>query len=161
MAESLAKATRFEIHSVLKQINYDIEKHQLNTVASGAMKILNALERSTAGRNAVTEQGLSILLRVLSPITPHICHALWRELKFGEDIMHAPWPEPDPAALTQDEINYVIQVGGKTRGNVRVPSGADKQALEAMAAEAVKKYIDGKAIRKVIVVPGKLINIVV
>jgi leucyl-tRNA synthetase len=161
MAESLAKATRFEIHSVLKQINYDIEKHQLNTVASGAMKILNALERSTVGRNTVAEQGLSILLRVLSPITPHICHALWRELKFGEDIMHAAWPEPDPAALTQDEINYVIQVGGKTRGNVRVPAGADKPALEAMAAEAVKKYIDGKAIRKVIVVPGKLINIVV
>jgi len=160
-AAGLEKATRFEIHSVLKQANYDLQKHQFNTVASAAMKILNALERFSGGRNQVTENGLSILLRLLSPITPHVCHTLWRELKFGEDVMTAPWPEPDPAALEQDEIDYVVQVGGKTRGNVRLPKSADKQAAEAMAAEAVKKYIDGKAIRKVIIVPGRLINIVI
>jgi leucyl-tRNA synthetase len=156
-----AKATRFEIHSVLRQINYDIEKHQLNTVASGAMKILNALERAAGGRNATTEEGLSILLRVLAPITPHVCHALWRELKFGEDIMLASWPEPDPAALEQDEIDYVVQVNGKTRGSVRVPRSADARAAEAMAAEAVRKYIESRPVRKAIVVPGRLINLVV
>ncbi len=164
MAAGLQKATRFEIHSVLKQANYDLEKHQFNTVASAAMKILNALERFSGGRNEITEEGLSILLRLLSPITPHICHTLWNELGFEKNetsIMEAPWPEPDPAALEQDEIDYVVQVGGKTRGSVKMPKSADKAALEAMAAEAVKKYIDGKAIRKTIIVPGRLINIVI
>jgi leucyl-tRNA synthetase len=160
ITEQLSKATRFEVHTVLKQINYDIEKHQLNTVASGSMKILNALER-LEGASEAAREGLSILLRVLSPITPHICHTLWRELGFGEDVMTAPWPEPDPAALEQDEIDYVVQVGGKTRGSVKVPKSADRQATETMAAEAVKKYIDGKVIRKTIIVPGRLINIVV
>ena len=160
VAERLRKATRFEIHSVLKQINYDIEKHQLNTVASGAMKILNALE-ALEGFPDEAREGLQILLKVLSPITPHVCHALWSELGFGEDIMTAQWPEPDAGALVQDEISYVIQVNGKTRGNVLVPAAADRSTLEAMAAEAVKKYIEGKATRKVIVVPGKLINLVI
>jgi leucyl-tRNA synthetase len=161
MAGNLEKSTRFEIHSTLKQANYDLQKHQFNTVASAAMKILNALERFSGGRNAVTEEGLSILLRLLSPITPHVCHALWRELGFGEDVMKAAWPEPDPAALEQDEIDYVVQVNGKTRGNAKVPKAADPKTAEAMAAAAVKKYIEGKAIRKTIIVPGRLINIVI
>ena len=161
MAENLGKSTRFEIHATLKQANYDLQKHQFNTVASAAMKILNALERFSGERNHVTEEGLSILLRLLSPITPHICHALWRELKFGQDIMREPWPEPDPAALEQDEIDYVVQVNGKTRGNAKVPKAADQKTAEAMAAAAVKKYIEGKAIRKTIIVPGRLINIVI
>jgi leucyl-tRNA synthetase len=158
----LLKATNFEIHSVLKQANYDLGKHQFNTVASAAMKILNALERVSGGyHEPVIRDGLSILLRLLSPITPHICHALWLELKFGNDIMHASWPEPDPKALEQDEIDYVVQVNGKTRGNARVPKAADQKTAEAMAAAAVTKYIEGKAIRKTIIVPGRLINIVV
>ena len=160
VADRLRKATRFEIHSVLKQINYDIEKYQLNTVASGAMKILNALER-LEGFPDEAKEGLQILLKVLSPITPHICHRLWRELKFGEDIMQARWPEPEAGALVQDEIDYVVQVNGKTRGNVKVPASADAKAAETMAAEAVKKYIDGKPIRKAIVVRGRLINLVI
>ena len=161
MAAGSKKATRFEIHSVLKQANYDLQKHQFNTVASAAMKILNALDGFSGGRNEVTEEGLRILLRLLSPITPHICHALWIELRFGEDIMTEPWPDPDPGALEQDEIAYVIQVNGKTRGNAKLPKSADQKTVEAMAAEAVKKYIEGKAIRKTIIVPGRLINIVV
>ncbi len=154
------KDLRHEIHSVLKQANYDLGKHQFNTVASAAMKILNALEKLPAGSGAAKE-GLSILLRLLSPITPHVCHTLWRELGFGEDIMQAPWPEPEAAALEQDEIDYVVQVNGKTRGNAKVPKSAGQETAEAMAAEAVKKYIEGKAIRKTIIVPGRLINIVV
>jgi leucyl-tRNA synthetase len=156
------RAIEFEIHSVLKQANYDLAKHQFNTVASAAMKILNALERAKGDyKSKSVRAGVSILLRLLSPITPHICHTLWRELGFGEDVMSAPWPEPDPAALEQDETDYVVQVGGKTRGSVRVPKSADRKTAEAMAAEAVKKYIEGKAIRKTIIVPGRLINIVV
>jgi leucyl-tRNA synthetase len=163
MAAGLQKATRFEIHSVLKQANYDLQKHQFNTVASAAMKILNALETFSGGRNAVTAEGLSILLRLLSPITPHICHALWRELGFGKDVMQAEWPEPDAAALEQDEIDYVIQIGGKTRGNLRAPKTADQSALEALltVSDVAQKYLIGKSIKRIIVVPGRLINVVV
>ena len=160
---------RGEIHSILKQANYDLEKHQFNTVASAGMKILNALglnpeepglQPASDWQKVITE-GTSILLRLLSPITPHITHDLWRELGFGEDVMTAAWPEPDPAALEQDEIDYVVQVGGKTRGNVKVPKSADQKTAETMAVEAVKKYIDGKTVRKIIIVPGRLINVVV
>ena len=102
------------------------------------------------------EEGLSILLRLLSPITPHVCHHLWRELGFGEDVMLAPWPEPDAAALEQDEIEYVVQVNGKTRGSLRAPKAADQPALESLvrASELVQKYVAGKPIRSIIVVPG-------
>ena len=168
MAEGLAKATRFEIHSVLKQANYDLAKHQFNTVASAAMKILNALEgfeggrhRNDGGKNEAVEEGLSILLRLLSPITPHICHHLWRELGFGEDVMRAAWPEPVSAALQQDEIEYVVQVNGKTRGSVRLPKAADRQQIEGSAAQSMQKYVAGQPIKKVIIVPGRLINIVI
>jgi leucyl-tRNA synthetase len=158
-AEALRKATRFEIHSVLKQVNYDIEKHQLNTVASGAMKILNALE-GLGGFPPEAKEGLSILLRVLAPITPHLAHRLWRELGFGEDIMVVPWPDPDPAALEQDEIEYVVQVNGKTRGKVSVPAGSSNDQTASIAITAMSKYIEGREIRRKIVVPGRLINIV-
>jgi leucyl-tRNA synthetase len=157
-----AKAARFEIHSVLKQINYDIEKHQLNTVASGAMKIMNALE-ALQGFPPEAEEGLSILLRVLAPITPHLAHQLWRELKFGEDVMRAAWPDPDPAALEQDEIDYVVQVNGKKRGTLKVPKSLDQKGIEALVrvSEVVKRYIADQIIKKIIIVPGRLINIVV
>jgi len=163
MTDDLAKATRFEIHSVLKQANYDLSKHQLNTVASAAMKILNALDRFTGGRNKTTEEGLSILLRLLAPITPHVCHHLWRELRFGEDVMTAPWPEPDPMALERVEIEYVVQVNGKKRGTLLVPKALESREVESLvrASDVVKRYIADLVIRKVIIVPGRLINIVV
>jgi leucyl-tRNA synthetase len=134
----------------------------LNTVASGAMKILNALEKLEGASDAAKE-GLQILLKVLSPITPHICHVLWRELGFGEDIMLAAWPEPDPKALEQDEIEYVIQINGKKKGTLTAPKGLAQAALEALvrASDLIKKYIGEQPIRKIIIVPGKLINIVV
>jgi leucyl-tRNA synthetase len=163
MADELARGTRFEIHTVLKQANFDLSKHQFNTVASAAMKILNALERFAGGRNKVTDEGFSILLRLLSPITPHICHHLWRELGFGEDVMRAAWPEPDPEALKQDVVEYVLQINGKTRGTLAAPQSADRGALEALvkASALVKRYIEDKVIKKIIIVPGRLINVVV
>ena len=159
-------ALRREIHLNLKQANYDLGKMQFNTVASAAMKILNALEKAPKagdGRDAVVGEGFSILLRVLSPITPHICHALWKELGYGPDILTAPWPEPLDEALVQDEIELVLQVNGKTRGSVRVAASADKAAIEAaaIASEAAQKFMEGKPAKKVVVVPGRLINIVV
>jgi leucyl-tRNA synthetase len=159
-------AVRREVHAVLKQANYDMRRHQFNTVASAAMKILNALERASgpeSARAAVSREGLGILLRLLAPIAPHITHHLWRKLKFGEDVLAAQWPEHDPAALIEDEIELVVQVNGTKRGNVRVPNGADKKSIETivLADPAVQKHVGGQTIKKVVVVPGRLVNVVV
>ena len=155
------KQARHEIHSALSQANYDMQRHQFNTVASACMKILNAIEKLPDPGNATATEGLSILLRLLSPITPHIGHRLWRELGFGEDVMRAPWPEPDPAALEQDEIKYVVQVNGKTRGSVSVPAGSSDEQTAALAISAVNQYLGDRKVQRKIVVPGRLVNIVV
>jgi leucyl-tRNA synthetase len=158
-----SKAARFEIHSILKQANYDLQKFQFNTVASACMKILNVLERLPEEDSVTDEEGMSILIRLLAPITPHIAHQLWRELKFGEDVMRAPWPEPDPAALEQDEVELVVQVNGKLRGSIRVPKAADRAAIEelARANPNVQRFVAGQNVKKVVVVPGRLVNLVV
>ncbi len=163
---SLAAARR-DIHAVLKQANYDLGRHQFNTVASAAMKMLNTLESvlksGEAAAGGVLHEGLSILLRVLSPIAPHITHQLWRDLGYGEDILAAPWPEPDAAALIEDEIELVVQVNGKKRGDVRVPRDADKTAIETLvlAHAEVLKFVAGQPVRKIIIVPGRLVNVVI
>jgi leucyl-tRNA synthetase len=163
IAPDLAKAARLEIHSVLKQANYDIGRHQFNTVASAAMKILNALDRLAGVDHNVSREGLSMLLRLLAPITPHISHYLWPELGFGTDILDAEWPEHDPAALIEDEIELVVQVNGRKRGDVRVPRDADSKAIETivLADPAVQRHVSGQAIKKVVVVPGRLVNVVI
>ncbi|HJT61349.1 MAG TPA: leucine--tRNA ligase, partial [Burkholderiales bacterium] len=161
-SRDLDRKARFRIHAELRQANYDIQKHQFNTVASACMKILNALE-DLPEWNATTEEGLSILLRLLSPITPHVAHHLWRELRFGEDIMKAPWPEPDPVALEQDEVELVVQVNGKLRGSIVVPKQADKATIETLALSNanVQRFVAGQHVKKVVVVPGRLVNLVV
>ncbi len=160
---------RREIHLVLRQANHDFGKFQFNTVASAAMKMLNALERApregelSAQAAPVIVEGLSLLLRLLSPITPHLTHVLWRELGYGEDILEAAWPEPDPVALEQDEIELVLQVNGKHRGSVRVPASASREEIErvALAAEPACRALSGAPPRRVVVVPGRLVNVVV
>ena len=142
-----------------------MQRQQFNTVASACMKILNALDevpREGGLAAAVIQEGLSVLLRVQAPITPHICHHLWRSLGFGTDVFAAPWPEPDESALDQDEIELVLQVGGKTRGKITVPADATKVAIEALTigSALAQKYIAGQTIKKVVVVPGRLVNVV-
>ncbi len=163
IAANLRGVTRREIHSVLKQANYDISRHQFNTVASAAMKMLNALERLEGVEDEVVKEGFSILLRLISPITPHIAHALWRELGYGADILDAAWPEHDPVALIEEEVELVVQVNGKKRGDVRVPRDADRKAIEqlVLADAHVQKFVSGQPVKKVIVVPGRLVNVVV
>jgi leucyl-tRNA synthetase len=164
-----AKALRLEIHSVLKQIDYDYQRMQYNTVVSGAMKLLNALEdfkaMDSAGATAALYEGFGILLRCLYPATPHLTHSLWGELGYAGalgDLLDAPWPKVDASALQQDEIELVLQINGKLRGALRVPAGADKAAIEALAvaSELVQKQAEGAAIKRVIVVPGRLVNVV-
>jgi leucyl-tRNA synthetase len=166
LEQSLAAARR-EVHLNLKQANYDMQRQQFNTVASACMKILNALEDVPRGRGGaqaeVLEEGLSILLRLQAPITPHICFHLWRELGFGADVFAAPWPEATDSALQQDEVELVLQINGKTRGSVMVPSTADKLMIEKLAVDSpvAQKYIAGQPVKKTVVVPGRLVNIVV
>ncbi|MBT9476036.1 leucine--tRNA ligase, partial [Polaromonas sp.] len=162
------RALRLDVHTVLKQIDYDYQRMQYNTVVSGAMKLLNALEdfKGQVSGNALGAlgEGFGILLRCLYPAAPHLAHGLWSELGYAArqgDLLDAPWPEVDSGALQQDEIELVLQVNGKLRGSVTVAAGADKAAIEAaaLASEVFLKL--GAPARKVIVVPGRLVNIVV
>jgi len=157
------QALRRDTHLALKQASFDFSRFQFNTVVSAAMKTLNALEKAkTSAARSVLSESLSILLRLLSPITPHISQTLWKELGYGDDILAATWPEVDEAALVQDEIELMIQVNGKLRGSLRVAKDADKAVIEqlALAHEAVQKQLAGAAAKKVIVVPGRLVNVV-
>ena len=165
-----AKALRLEIHSVLKQVDYDYQRMQYNTVVSGAMKMINALEDFKAldsdGAPVALIEGFGILLRCLYPATPHITHGLWSELGYAAhlgDLLDAPWPQVDPHALVQDEIELVLQVNGKLRGSIHVPATAEKAEIEriALASEAFALHSGGAHPKRVIVVPGRLVNVVV
>jgi len=162
------------IHLALRQASYDYERMQYNTVVSACMKMLNLLEGFSGGRgdasaNAVsqaTSEATSVLLRVLYPVAPHITHALWKDLGYAAqhgDLLAAPWPVVDEAALEQDEVELVLQVNGKLRGHMRAPKSAGREQLEqlALAHDAVTRYTSGQAVKKVVVVPGRLVNVVV
>ena len=165
-----AKALRLDIHSVLKQANYDYERMQYNTVVSAVMKMLNALEDAelsdTQEDAAALAECLSILLRVLYPVCPHLSSHLWLDL--GYDKVHgslwdATWPSVDDTALVRDEIELMLQVNGKLRGSLVVSANADKAAIEqaALASEAFQKQSQGATPKKIIVVPGRLVNLVI
>ncbi|NQW94722.1 MAG: class I tRNA ligase family protein, partial [Polaromonas sp.] len=164
------KTLRLEIHTVLKQIDYDYQRMQYNTVVSGSMKLLNALEDfkavSSDASNSALHEGFNILLRGLYPCAPHLAHALWVDLGYAKDhgdLLDAPWPQVDTNALLQDEIELMLQINGKLRGAITVSATADKAEIEAaaLATEAFIKQAAGAAPKKVILVPGRLINIVV
>ncbi|MEO0047090.1 MAG: Leucyl-tRNA synthetase [Pseudomonadota bacterium] len=160
------QALRLEMYTVLKQANFDYQRKQYNTVVSATMKMLNAVEQAKAISPEVRRETFSILLRVLYPVVPHITFTLWNVAGFKDqlgDLLDAPWPEVDEAALVQSEITLMIQVNGKLRGQVLVPVDADKATIEslALASEAAMKAMDGAPAKKVIIVPGRLVNIVV
>ncbi len=164
-----AKALRFELHTVLRQISYDYERMQYNTVISGAMKLLNALEGfkgALVGETpAVVREGFGILLRTLYPACPHTTWKLWSELGYAGalgDLLDTPWPQVDEAALVQSEIELMLQVNGKLRGSIRVAADAGKHTIEHAALHSPDfiRFSEGKRPKKVIVVPGRLVNIV-
>jgi len=169
------KNIRADIHGLLEQANRDVNKYQFNTVIAATMKMVNNLQPITDGlRNqvagndgegsqAVYAEAIDILLRLLSPIVPHITHTLWQSVGKSTDILDAGWPEPDAQALVKDTVELVVQVNGKLRGKVSVPATANKQQIEEIALQDdnVQRHIEGKEVKKVIVVPGRLINIVV
>ena len=159
---------RREVHALLKQANFDYQRKQFNTVASAGMKMLNVLEGKDMAsapepaRSALQHEAISILLRFLFPIVPHITQALWNELGYSGELQDAQWPQVDEAALVQDELELVLQVNGKLRGHLRVAAKADRETIEkqAIANPSVQQHVGGKTIRKVVVVPGRLVNIV-
>ncbi len=164
-----AKALRLDIHSVLKQANYDYERMQYNTVVSAVMKMLNTLEdvqlSDSAEDAAALAECFSILLRVLYPACPHISDQLWNELGYAAccgDLLDVAWASVDESALQRDELELMLQINGKLRGAILVPATADKAQIEAaaLASEAFVKQAEGAAPKKVIVVPGRLVNVV-
>ncbi len=160
-----AKEFRKQLHIILKQANHDIERLQFNTVVSASMKILNLLtdiKIEDEYASQLLSEGMKILLKLLSPITPHITHYLWRELNYGADISKENWPRVDNRALKTDMINMLVQVNGKLRGEITIPINADSEMIQsaALANPRVKKFLADKTHRKIIIVPNKLINIV-
>ena len=191
-----ASALRLEIHTLLKQVDYDYQRMQYNTVVSGAMKMINALEAVAPtlgtgvsslppeganfprggpsenssklplqGMEVALIEGFGILLRCLYPATPHLAHTLWADLGYAGvigDLLDAPWPRVDEDALKQEEIELMLQINGKLRGSIVVSATASKQDIElqAAASELVQKQAAGGPIKRVIVVPGRLVNVV-
>jgi leucyl-tRNA synthetase len=164
-----AKKLRLEIHSVLRQANYDYERMQYNTVVSALMKMLNTLEDSPLSTStdvndsAALAECYSILLRVMYPACPHLAFQLWNELGYGAccgDLLDVAWPGVDETALQRDEIELMLQINGKLRGSLTVPANADKAAIEQAAASHEQVTKQGTAPKKIIVVPGRLVNVV-
>ena len=167
--DKAAQSLRRDIHTVLKQANYDYERMQYNTVVSALMKMLNTLEDAklsdSAQDSAALAECFSILLRVLYPVCPHIAYFLWGELGYAAccgGLLDVAWAGVDETALVRDEIELMLQVNGKLRGSISVPATASKEDIEraALANEAFIKQANGATPKKVIVVPGRLVNLV-
>lgn len=158
---------RRSIHEILRQAQFDFARHQFNTVVSGSMKLLNLLQETatelTPDSQPVILEGFSILLRLLAPITPHIIHTLWRECGFSGDVIDAPWPHADTQALQMDTLELVVQVNGKLRGHISVAADATEEAIKTSALQDanVQRNLEGKAVKKIIIVPKRLVNIVI
>ncbi len=165
--EDKQKDLRRKTHETIKKVSDDYARRQtFNTAIAAVMELLNDVgkhaDRSTPLGLAVEKEALEASVLLLAPIVPHICHTLWQKLGHSEDLLDTPWPDHDEAALVRSSINIAVQVNGKVRAQLEVAANADKEALEkeALSNTAVHKFIEDKMIRKVIVVPGKLVNIV-
>lgn len=157
------QSIRREIHEQLRSARFDYERNQFNTVVSAAMKILNALGNIEPDYAALRREGVRILLLILAPIVPHIASVLWQELDFGGDLLNQQMPQPDEAALVQNRFTLVVQINGKKRGEIQVAADADEDSIVQTALNdgELRRYTDGKTLRKAIVVPQKLLNLVV
>jgi leucyl-tRNA synthetase len=159
-----------QIYEILDLIKFDYERQQYNTVVSSAMKILNLLSKLPAAqtdkidiRDIVIHKGFSILLRILAPITPHITHQLWQDLGYEGIIIEAEWPKTGAIVFKVESIELVVQVNGKLRSHIKVPNGADNATIETLAQQdpKIQSFIGSKPIKRIIIVPGKLVNIVI
>ena len=161
------KAIRRQVHGAIQKVSDDIgRRYTFNTAIAAVMELVNALykfeDKSPAGR-AIVREAVESMVLMLSPIIPHVCHQMWNALGHQEAVLDAPWPIVDESALVQDSIKLAVQVNGKVRAQIQVSASADKADIEkiALADENVQRFTEGKTIKKVIVVPGKLVSIVV
>jgi len=159
------KDFRRQLHQTIAKVTDDYgRRKQFNTAVAAVMELMNALAKlpEETGTAALRQEALEAVVLLLSPIVPHACEALWAELKPGTRLLDQPWPRADESALSMDEIELVVQINGKLRGSIRVAAGADKAAIEAaaLASEAAQKQLAGATPKKIIVVPGRLVNIV-
>jgi len=161
------KDLRFKLHRTIDKVGDDYGRRlQFNTAIAAVMELLNALtdvkDTSRAAR-AVAQEVLEAAVLLLSPIVPHIATALWAELRPGTRLLDQAWPEVDRAALARDTVELVLQVNGKLRGHLTVATDASREEIEkiALASEAAAKFMEGRPAKKVVVVPGRLVNIVV
>ncbi len=161
------KALRFQLHQTIAKVSDDLDRrYTFNTAIAAVMELMNNLTKSQgtdpASRNLMQEALENIVL-LLSPIVPHICHELWRELRPGTELFDQPWPQADSSAMVQDQIKLIVQVNGKLRGQIDIAKDAGKETIEsaALANEHVQKFLEGQTVKKIIIVPGRLINIVI
>ena len=168
-ASKAVKGFLRDIHLTLKQAESDFDRMQFNTVVSAAMKMMNSIDgfaETSETASAARKHAISILIRTLYPIAPHITSALWDDLGFAEaegtELIDAPWPEVNESALEVDEVKYVIQVNGKLRGQIMIPTEASREDIEktVLAHPDVQRFVGDATVRKVIVVPNKLVNVV-
>ena len=163
-APKAIKDLRRQLHQTIQKVGDDIERRkQFNTAIAAVMELMNALGKldgDDAVTRSVRQEVLEAAVAMLAPIVPHVSEALYAELKPGATMT---WPTVDESALVQDEIELMLQVNGKLRGQIRVAAAADKVSIEAaaLASEAAQKYLEGRPPKKVVVVPGRLVNIVV
>jgi leucyl-tRNA synthetase len=160
VSTQLASSNR-ELHHILQQANTDMARQQFNTVVSAAMKFLNTLQEKSDSASIHAE--FSVLLRLLSPIVPHITHALWQQLGYGDDIATAPWPVADTTLLNNAEREMMVQVNGKLRGKILVSPTENEDSIKekALTDANVKAFLHDKKIQRIIVVPNRLVNVVV
>ncbi|MEO5655648.1 MAG: leucine--tRNA ligase [Nitrosospira sp.] len=160
------RSLRYQLHQTIAKVGDDLgRRHTFNTAIAAVMELMNALGKlqdpSPAARSLMQEAMESIVL-LLSPIIPHICHALWRELKPGTELLDQSWPQVDSMALVQDEVELIVQVNGKLRGKIRIARDTESAVIERLALESeqVRKFVAGE-VKKIVIVPGRLVNIVV
>jgi leucyl-tRNA synthetase len=160
------KLLRFRLHQTIAKVGDDLgRRHTFNTAIAAVMELMNALGKLQVAHpqaRRFMQEALENIVLLLSPIVPHVCHALWRELRPGTELLDQPWPEADSAALVQDEIELIVQVNGKLRDRIRVAQDADPAVIQhlALKSDHVKKFVAGETVKKIIVVPGRLVNIV-
>ena len=158
---------RREVHRTIAKVSNDLHHRMtVNTAIAAVMELINTLYRfddPSATGYTLRQEALEAVVRLLAPIVPHITHVLWQALGHTDPVIDAPWPTPDEAALARSEIDLVVQVNGKVRGHIKVAADATHADIETTAKTDtnVIRYLEGKAIRKVIIVPGRLVNIVV
>jgi len=158
---------RHRIHATIRKVSDDVgRRYKFNTAVAACRELINALanadDHSPQGR-ALARETLDTVVLMLAPVVPHICHALWQALGHDTAVIDADWPQAEAAALARAEVDVVVQVNGKLRGKIRVPVDAEQEAVAstALKVDNVARFVEDRPIRKMIYVPGRLLNIVV